>query len=207
MDDEEKAAGGEIHQKNDLPTSIIIKSVPKELFEDVALKQDFAGMFTQISPDVRIDYLKGFQRVRVVFTEPEHATAAKLLIEHHKFNGHQLKAFFAQNIKMTRRAYQDEEGHLTLPPLEKQFLISPPTSPPVGWTQVVEMAPVVCDFDLMARLAAYSIDDKYEVHEGDANQPAIVVTPAVADREKTPSSPIISEIEAKEVLPRTPRPP
>lgn len=41
------------------------------------------------------------------------------------------------------------------------------------------MAPVVCDFDLMARLAAYSVEDDYEVHGGgdDSDQPKIVVTP------------------------------
>lgn len=59
--------------------------------------------------------------------------AAKLLVEHHSFNGAKMKAFFAKNIKMSKRVDQDEEGHLKLPPLEKQFLISPPTSPPVGW--------------------------------------------------------------------------
>lgn len=46
------------------------------------------------------------------------------------------------------------------PPLEKQFLISPPCSPPVGWEQTKEMAPVVCNFDLMARLASFAIDEK-----------------------------------------------
>lgn len=45
------------------------------------------------------------------------------------------------------------------PSLEKQFLISPPASPPVGWEQSKEMAPVVCNFDLIARLAALAHDD------------------------------------------------
>lgn len=94
MDEQEQAR--EINDKDDLPTSIIIRNVPKELFDDENLKQNFASMFTQISENVRIDYLKGFQRVRVVFTEPEHATAAKLIVEHHNFNGVQLKPFFAQ---------------------------------------------------------------------------------------------------------------
>lgn len=43
------------------------------------------------------------------------------------------------------------------------------------------MAPVVCDIDLMARLASLAVDDKekYEVYEGDEQQrrPSIVVTP------------------------------
>ncbi|KAE9556212.1 hypothetical protein FO519_000551 [Halicephalobus sp. NKZ332] len=202
MDEEEHAR--EINDKDDLPTSIIIRNVPKELFDDENLKQNFASMFTQISENLRIDYLKGFQRVRVVFSEPEHATAAKLIIEHHKFNGVQLKPFFAQNIKLIRRSYQDEQGHLKLPPLEKQFLISPPASPPVGWEQVHEMAPVVCDFDLMSRLAAYSVEDKYEVHGGDDNQPTIIVTPA-AKEELT--SGLETPFSGKNSLPHTPRPP
>lgn len=106
---------------------------------------------------------------------------------------------------MTRRAYQDEEGHLKLPPLEKQFLISPPTSPPVGWEQTVEMAPVVCNFDLMSRLAAYSVEDKYEVHEGDESQPTIVVTPAA--KEEVVITSALATPAGKPSLPHTPRPP
>ncbi|KAH7731204.1 Protein RCN-1 [Aphelenchoides avenae] len=210
--DEEEVAR-EISHKDDLPTSIIIRDVPEELYTDPVLKQNFSDMFKQIEPSVRIDYLKGFRRVRAVFAEPEHATAAKLLIEHHNFNGKKMKAFFAQNIKLTKRAYQDEEGHLMLPPLEKQFLISPPTSPPVGWTQVTEMPPVVCDFDLMARLAAYTVDDKYEVHSGDEQQPSIIVTPVTkgeyGDDDSQPDTPSSGHIprDATGYRPHTPRPP
>lgn len=51
-----------------------------------------------------------------------------------------------------------ERGHLSLPPLEKQFLISPPASPPVGWEQEHEAAPnkLVFDFDLFVRLSAFA---------------------------------------------------
>lgn len=99
--DEETAIEREVNHKDDLPTSIIIRDVPTELYEDAKLKKNFSDIFTQIGPNVRIDYLKGFQRVRVVFTEPEHATAAKLLIEHHAFNGINMKAYFAQvNFKL-----------------------------------------------------------------------------------------------------------
>ncbi|KAI6191765.1 hypothetical protein M3Y97_00263400 [Aphelenchoides bicaudatus] len=187
-----------IEKTEDLPTTLIIV-VPKEhkeLFDNEELKKNFADLFVQVDPSVRIDYLKGFSRIRIIFERPELATTAKLLVEHHQFQGIQLKAFFAQNIKFTRRAYQDDEGHLKLPPLEKQFLISPPSSPPVGWTQSVEMAPVVCDFDLMARLAAYSVEDSYEVHAGDG--PKIVVIPCKQEGE-----------DASEKMPpiHTPRPP
>lgn len=101
----------QITGKDDLPKAIIIKNVPKELFDDPQLKENFANLFKQIDANVRIDYLKGFQRVRVVFTEPEHATAAKLLVEHHSFNGAKLKAFFAQVIMSSRFGKRSGKYH------------------------------------------------------------------------------------------------
>lgn len=94
--DEEAEIKLKLNYKDDLPTSIIIRGVPFELYENSDLKKNFSDMFIQIEPCVRIDYLKGFNRVRVVFTKPEHATAAKLLIDHHAFNGVNMKAYFAR---------------------------------------------------------------------------------------------------------------
>jgi hypothetical protein len=53
--------------------------VPKELFDDPEQKANFKSMFQQIADDnepVRVDFLKSFQRVRVVFNKPEHATGS-----------------------------------------------------------------------------------------------------------------------------------
>lgn len=47
----------------------------------------------------------------------------------------------------------DCDNYLKLPALEKQFLISPPASPPVGWEQAKESEPVV-NFELLSRLAS-----------------------------------------------------
>ena len=45
------------------------------------------------------------------------------------------------------------------------------------------MAPVVCNLDLMSRLASLAVDDKFELYEGDEHQrrPSIVVTPCAMD--------------------------
>jgi len=45
------------------------------------------------------------------------------------------------------------------------------------------MAPVVCNLDLMSRLASLAVDDKFELYEGDEHQrrPSIVVTPCGID--------------------------
>ena len=41
---------------------------------------------------------------------------------------------------------------------------------------------MVCDLDLMARLASLAVEDKYELYEGDGSgrRPSIIVTPCAA---------------------------
>ncbi|MFH4976821.1 hypothetical protein AB6A40_003530 [Gnathostoma spinigerum] len=185
----------QIRSESDLPNAIIVTNVPMEVFSDDEQKSNFSSLFTQIETDCHFDFLRSFRRVRIIFHEPGNATAAKLLTEHLSFNGSTLRAFFAQPIRIRD---QSDDGLLKLPPLEKQFLISPPASPPVGWEQCHEMAPVVCNFDLMARLAAFTVDDTYEVFEGDENKPKIIIHPA-SESEGT--------IPPQMSLPRTPRPP
>lgn len=181
-----------VSSKEDLPNAIIVTQVPECVFDNRADKANFASLFTQIEEQIHFDFLRSFRRVRVIFSSPENATAAKLIVQGFSFKGHELKAFFAQRI------YMSANSGLTLqpPPLEKQFLISPPCSPPVGWEQTKDMPPVVCNFDLMARLASFAIDEKYEVHNGDDLTPTIVVHPC----ETALDAPSALE------MPRTPRP-
>ncbi|VDN55109.1 unnamed protein product [Dracunculus medinensis] len=162
-----------------------------QVFNNEQQKANFSDLFLQIESDAHFDFLRSFRRVRVIFKTPESATAAKLLTQHLSFNGTILKSFFAQRIQLHNPI---DDGLLKLPPIEKQFLISPPASPPIGWEQCREMAPVVCDFDLMARLAAFSMEDTYEVND----KPKIIIHPA----DNSEEIPV-----AQTSLPKTPRPP
>uniref|UniRef100_A0AC35TM23 Calcipressin-2 n=1 Tax=Rhabditophanes sp. KR3021 TaxID=114890 RepID=A0AC35TM23_9BILA len=190
-------------EDNDLPTAIIITEVPLTVFDDQEEKTNFANLFVEFQPDMHFDFLRSFHRVRIIFANPEHATAALMLVKHYNYKGKAFKAFFARNIKFQARTYQDSNGHLQLPPQEKLFLISPPSSPPVGWSQSIEMAPVVCNFDLMTRLAAFTIEDNFEVYEGGKECPSIIVSPC----KENATEEEYMEYKEKFDFPATPRPP
>lgn len=60
------------------------------------------------------------------------------------------------------------------PALEKQFLISPPASPPEGWEPVTEAQPIL-NLDLQTALANILPGSAHELHPPSSDQPGIVV--------------------------------
>lgn len=63
---------------------------------------------------------------------------------------------------------------LTVPKLTKQFLISPPASPPVGWEPIHEGSPVI-DVQLITAIANLVPGKMHEIHSGNDSQPGIFV--------------------------------
>lgn len=67
-----------------------------------------------------------------------------------------------------------QSNYLTIPKLTKQFLISPPASPPVGWEPVHEGSPVM-DVQLISAIANLVPGKLHEIHQGNESQPGIFV--------------------------------
>lgn len=101
--------------------------------------------------------------------------------------------------------------YLTVPKLTKQFLISPPASPPTDWQPINEGAPVI-DVQLISAIANLVPGEIHEIHSGNENQPRIFVE-VCEDPVFDPSPGIIIDAcddddlsQTSQRIPKTPRP-
>ncbi|KAJ3277213.1 hypothetical protein HK104_003550 [Borealophlyctis nickersoniae] len=78
------------------------------------------------------------------FGPVSHAVRAKSALDRTQFLGQQLRVYFGEHTDTD--LLNPEEGknlnYLRVPEIEKNFLLSPPGSPPIGWVQSREGGPV-----------------------------------------------------------------
>ncbi|KAG8039093.1 hypothetical protein G9C98_003400 [Cotesia typhae] len=110
------------------------------------------------------------RRMRVNYNLPSAAAHARIQLHQAKFGDTNINCYFAQPVT----PIDIEDRHLHPPALTKQFLISPPASPPVGWEPRPEDEPLV-NHDLLAAIANLSPGGAHELHPGGSGQPGIVV--------------------------------
>lgn len=154
----------------DLPTSVIVTNVDPRVFIDDDVKAEIEGLFKAFGKEATFQYFKSFKRMRVNFNTPSSAAHARIHLHQLHFGDTDINCYFAQPVT----PIDVEDRHLQPPALTKQFLISPPASPPVGWEPREEGEPLV-NHDLLAAIANLSPGESHELHAGGSGQPGIIV--------------------------------
>ncbi|KAJ7144940.1 Calcipressin [Mycena crocata] len=152
--------------------TLAVTSLPKEFFQPLlldVLRKHFAT-FGQINRWVP---LPGFGRIIVVYTLEDDAETAKIhsdpivLEQTHDRSQITLRVYRADpNPLLPVESDSDlvpEANYLRPPAIEKNFLISPPGSPPVGWEPIKEDPPNATPLadDLIAALRKLQVSEKH----------------------------------------------
>jgi hypothetical protein len=147
LNDDDDETDVNIENEDDLPKNLIVTSLPSELFSNLDIKSKFERMFTEIDESCKFFYFRIFKRCMIQFENPISAILARFELDDKLFLNDSLRIFLTKPIKL-----KNTRPFLEPPQNEKTFLISPPSSPPVGWQQELEDPPVI-NFDLLAALS------------------------------------------------------
>ncbi|XP_044739680.1 protein sarah [Chrysoperla carnea] len=152
----------------DLPTSLIVTNIHDNVFANEKQKAEMEALFKQYGEPCTFQWLRSFRRLRVNFKSPTSAANARLQLHQYPILNSVITCYFAQPVTPVTTK------NLQPPAPVKQFLISPPSSPPLDWEPRPENEPLV-NHDLLAALATLAPGSSHELHSPQPGQPGIVV--------------------------------
>lgn len=158
-----------------LPSATIACRLDPRVFADGLCRAKFESLFRAFDRDASFQYFRSFRRVRIAFSSALAAAAARLRLHRTQFLGSEMRLHFAQTLHIG-------SPYLAPPNPDKQFLISPPASPPVGWKQVEDATPVI-NYDLLYAISKLGPGDKYELHAATDTTPSVVVHVCESEQE------------------------
>ncbi|CAG5027946.1 unnamed protein product [Parnassius apollo] len=170
--EQESNSQDETNEFDDLPKSVIVTNIPNDVFGDEKLKKELEDLFRTFSENITFQWLRSFKRLRVNYDSPLAAANARVQLHQFKFHNSYINCYFAQPVTPISLK------NLRPPAPVKQFLISPPSSPPVGWEPREEGEPII-NPDLLAAIASLTPGESHELHAPTPTQPAIVVHTAL----------------------------
>jgi len=200
-----------IEDTSDLSTSLIATNLDLRIFSDEALKTEFERVFKDIDIDCTFQYFKSFKRARINFSSQSTAAQARIQCQQRRVGDTLINCYYIQtdaDDSDTEDTLNRGTSFLKPPPLEKQFLISPPASPPVGWEPVNEATPLI-NFELLAALSNLAPGQAHTLHPESEDQPGIVVHICCEDEGLVEGPDELSSgMRSKKIVPcPTPRPP
>ncbi|KAI0240543.1 Calcipressin-3 [Lamellibrachia satsuma] len=151
--------------------ALIVTKVSDSVFENEQCKAEFEAVFRAYDDAATFQYLKSFKRARVVFNSQKAATSAKLNLHQTDVCGHVIYCYYSH---VPAGSPNTNNLHLQPPVPPRNFLISPPTSPPVGWESAPEHEPIV-NYDLLTALAGLTPGEAHEFEAASEKHPGIVV--------------------------------
>nr|CAG4645180.1 EOG090X0FJX [Leptodora kindtii] len=178
------SASTEDVKKDASPTSLIVTNLPQPLFKEPHLKTEFESLFLTFDEAAVFHYLRSFRRARVDLSSAEVTAKARVHLHQTPFGETIINCYFGHPPLGPTHQF------LQLPPPVRQFLISPPASPPVGWEPAAESGPVV-NFDLLAAIATLGPGEPHELLPPTESQPGIVVHICEDGQAKQPKASIV----------------
>lgn len=111
---------------DDLPTSLIVTNIHSEVFANDQQREEMENLFKFFSPNVKFQWFRSFKRLRVNYDNAVAAATARIQLHQYQFGKSTISCYFAQPVTPVAHKF------LQLPRPYKNFLISPPASPPAG---------------------------------------------------------------------------